>query len=164
MKIRAARATLSVTWVIGSVPLLIIVALQTFNGVYGKEWDKGWLWIMGLLFPVLGSIIGSWSVGKNEEDNFEVASSSIFWMTMIMSLVYFAILWGGIISAFIIDKNVIDYQNKLAEYQEHIDFVMRATSWPLGAFQALISIALAKFFIENIHPPRPKANYREERT
>ncbi len=68
MKIKTARSTLSITWIIGSVPVILIVALQTFNQVYGglESWDKGWLWIMPLLFSVLGTIIGSWTVGHNE--------------------------------------------------------------------------------------------------
>lgn len=107
MKIKTARSMLSITWVIGSVPLFIVIPLQSFNQVYGDEqnWDKGWLWIMPLLFPILGTIIGSWSVGENEVDDFEVASTSVFWMTMILSVVYFAILgrnghWRCYIQAF----------------------------------------------------------------
>ncbi len=71
MRVKEARSRLSVLWVAGSLPLIVIVALQSFNQVYGgaDSWDKGWLWIMPLLFPMLGTIIGSWSVGRNEIDN-----------------------------------------------------------------------------------------------
>ncbi|MDQ6701912.1 MAG: hypothetical protein M3Z96_01795 [Pseudomonadota bacterium] len=144
MKIKTARSMLSMTWIIGSVPLIIVVALQAFNQVYGREnWDKGWLWIMPLLFPILGTIIGSWSVGENEVDDFEVASTSVFWMTMLFSVVYFAILYGGMIIGAVTYKH--------SEW----DYIMRASSWFLETLQVLIAIALAKFFIENIRPPRP---------
>jgi hypothetical protein len=146
MKIKTARSMLSITWVIGSVPLFIVIPLQTFNQVYGGEqnWDKGWLWIMPLLFPILGTIIGSWSVGENEVDDFEVASTSVFWMTMILSVVYFAILYGGMVIGAVTYKH------------SNWDYIIRASSWFLETLQVLIAIALANFFIENIRPPRPR--------
>jgi uncharacterized membrane protein len=142
MKVKTARSTLSITWVIGSVPLIVVVALQSLNQVYGDQqsWDKGWLWIMPLLFPVLGTIIGSWSVGHNKVDNLEIASIAAFWLTMLLSLVYFIVLYGGLI----IGAVVYNHSNW--------DFIMRSTGWFLGTFQLLITIALTKFFIENIHP------------
>jgi len=137
---------LSLTWVIGSCVLFVIVAMQTFMEVYGdpsQNWDKGFLWIMPLLFPLLGTIIGSWSVGENEVDAFPVASMAVFWMTMFISIVYLAILFGGIVIGSIIYNH------------SRWDYIMRSTGWFLGVFQAPVSIALAKFFIENVRPPRP---------
>jgi hypothetical protein len=80
MKVKAARSLLSVVWVVCSVPLIVVITLQSLNKVYGNadNWDKGWLWMMPLLFPVLGTIIGSWSVGRNESDNLEISSSAAF--------------------------------------------------------------------------------------
>jgi hypothetical protein len=36
------------------------------------------------------------------------------------------------------------------------DFIIRSTSWFLAIFQGLISIAITKFFIENIRPDPPR--------
>jgi hypothetical protein len=146
MKVKAARSLLSVVWVVCSVPLIVIITLQSLNKVYGNadNWDKGWLWMMPLLFPVLGTIIGSWSVGRNESDNLEISSSAAFWLTMLLSCVYFIIFYGGLVIGSLVYKHG-DW-----------DFIMRSTGWFLGMFQALISVALTKFFIENIHPaPAP---------
>lgn len=146
MKVKAARSLLSVVWVVGSVPIIVIIALQSLNQVYGdaENWDKGWLWMMPLIFPVLGTIIGSWSVGRNESDSLEISSSAAFWLTMLLSCVYFIIFYGGLIIGSLIYKH------------SNWDFIMRSTGWFLGMFQALISVALTKFFIENIHPaPTP---------
>jgi hypothetical protein len=142
MKVKTARAMLSVTWITGSVPLIIVIALQSINNGDEKNWDKEWLWIMPLLFPVLGTIVGSWSVGHNEVDNVEISSTSAFWLTMLLSIVYFIIFYGGII---------IGSVTTTARHSNW-DFIIRSTGWFLGTFQALISIALTKFFIENIHP------------
>jgi uncharacterized membrane protein len=154
MKVKTARTILSITWVVGSVPLILFVALQGLNQVYGdsESWDKGWLWIMPLLFPILGTIIGSWSVGHNEVDSLQISSNSAFWLTMLLSLVYFAILYAGMV----IGAIVFEHSNW--------NFVMRSTGWFLGTFQALISIALTKFFIENIHPaPQARISRRERK-
>jgi hypothetical protein len=98
VKVRTARSVLSIMWVIGSVPLILTVSLQGFNGVYGLDnWDKGFLWIMPLLFPILGIIIASWTAGHSQYDDLDMSSNYVFWLTMILSLVYFMILYAGII-------------------------------------------------------------------
>ena len=145
MKIKTARSSLSILWVVGSLPLIVIVALQSLNQVYGgaETWDKGWLWIIPLLFPVLGTIIGSWTVGRNENDDMPISSGSAFWLTMLLSGVYFVIFYGGLIIGSLV------YQHT------NWDFIIRSTEWFLSVFQALISIAITKFFIENIRPAPP---------
>jgi hypothetical protein len=142
VKVKTARSSLSILWVVGSLPLIVIVTLQSLNQVYGdaQNWDKGWLWIMPLLFPVLGTIIGSWSAGPNESDELNVSSGSAFWLTVLLSSVYFVILYGGLIIGSLVYKHT------------NWDFIMRSTGWFLSVFQALISIAITKFFIENIRP------------
>jgi cellobiose-specific phosphotransferase system component IIC len=145
MKIKTARSVLSITWIVGGSISLLIVVLQTFLEVYGdasQNWDKGLQWIMPLLFPVLGTIIGSWSVGENEVDEFPVSSTPVFWLTMFLSIVYLAILLSGIVIGAVV------------YHHTHWDNIMRSTGWILSVFQAFISVALAKFFIENIRPPR----------
>jgi hypothetical protein len=128
-------------WVVGSVPLMVIVAFQSFNQVYGLEnWDKGWLWIMPLLFPILGIIFASWSVGHSQYDDLEMSSNYVFWLTMMLSFVYFVIFYGALIIESVVYRN------------SNWDFIMRSTEWFLTVFQALISVAITKFFIENIHP------------
>ena len=98
---------------------------------------------MPLLFPILGTIIGSWSAGRNESDDLEIASSSVFWLTMLLSCVYFVIFYGGLITGSLVYRH------------ENWDFIIRSTGWFLSVFQALISIAITKFFIENIRPAPP---------
>jgi hypothetical protein len=142
MTIKTARALLSATWVAGSVPLLIIVALQTFNQVYGagENWDKGALWIIPLILPVLGMVVGALSVGHNESDELKLSSVSSFWVTMILVVVYFIILYGSMI----IGVSGASYRHN------NWNFIISASSWILGNLQWVISIALTKFFIENI--------------
>jgi hypothetical protein len=146
MKVKMARTILSVTWVAGSAPLIVVVALQGLGQVYGEpgqrleHWDDGWLWMMPLLFPILGTIVGSWTVGQNKVDDFKVSSSSVFWLTILLSIVYLGILYAGIVIG------VIVYEHN------QWPFIMRSTGWFLVSFQWFITTALTKFFIENIRP------------
>jgi hypothetical protein len=142
MRIKTARTMLSVTWIGGSAPLIVVVALQSLGKVYGGSdaWDAGWLWIMPSLFPIMGTIVGSWTVGQNKADDLQVSSSSIFWMTMLLSSVYLGILYGAIVIG------VIVYEHN------QWPFIIRSTTWFLVSFQWLITTALTKFFIENIRP------------
>jgi uncharacterized membrane protein len=144
MRVKTARSILSSTWLVLGLPLIVIVGLQGLNQVYGdpQDWDKGLMWVMPLLFPVLGTIVGSWSVGRNEVDDLHISSHSAFWLTLLLSLAYFAIFYYAII------VGAVKYKH------ENWTFIMRYTAWFLGSFQFLISIALTKFFIENIRPDR----------
>lgn len=146
MKVRVARRALSYTWVAGSLPPLLLVALLTFNEVY-QEPDQGLLWLSPLLFPILGTIIGSssWSIGYNETDDFDIESTSVFWLTLLLSIVYLVILYVGMA------LGVFAFRNS------NWNYIMRATGWLLGSFQWLISSALTNFFIENIRP-RPNSD------
>lgn len=148
MKIKKARAALSWAWVAGALPLLIIVTLQTFNHEYGtgKDWDKGALWIFPLVLPVLGTIVGAVSVGHNESDELDLSSTNTFWLTIILIVAYFVILYSSMIVGL---RRATDKGNEW-------DFIISASSWILGVFQWVISIALTKFFIEHIRPSAVK--------
>lgn len=95
---------------------------------------------MPLLFPILGIIFASWSAGHSQYDDLEMSSDYVFLLTMLLSFVYFAILYAGLIVGSLVYRH------------SNWDFIMRSTEWFLAVFQALISIAITKFFIENIHP------------
>ena len=82
-------------------------------------------------------------MGRNETDDVEIPSSSMFWLTMLLSSVYFVIFYGGLITGSLVYKHT------------QWDLIMRSTGWFLSVFQALISVAITKFFIENIRPAPP---------
>jgi hypothetical protein len=144
LRIRTARILLSITWVFGIVPLFLGVALEAFLQVFGKGIgsDKGLVWFVNLVFPILGTIVGSWTVGKNMEGDHEVASPAVFWMSMTLLIVYLAILW----MAFLVATFV--YGNSSEEW----DYIIQSSGWFLGLLQGTIGAVLAKFFIENIQP------------
>jgi hypothetical protein len=148
MRVKTARAILSATWVGGSVPLLILVAIQTLDGVYGKDSDKGALWIIPLLLPVLGMICGALSVGHVQSDDSPLSSVSFFWITMTLIVAYFIILYSSMIIGW------GDFPD------EHVpwDSIISKSTWILSSLQWVISITLTKFFIENIRlgPKRKK--------
>ena len=92
MKVGTARAILSATWILASIPLILILTLQTLLGVFETDWDKPWGWLVQLLFPILGIIVGVWTVSESEVDTVRIASTVVFWGTMLFSLCYLAMI------------------------------------------------------------------------
>jgi len=139
MRVRTARTLLSATWVIASIPLILIVTLQSLLEVFGTDWDKPWAWLVQLLFPILGIVVGVWSVSDSESETVQIASTVVFWGTMLLSLCYIAMIYLTIgVGAFY-------YQHK------NWDFIMKSTSLFFGPFQAIVTTAMAKFFLETVH-------------
>jgi hypothetical protein len=139
MSVSKARAILSIVWFSLSIPLVLIVTLQTFMKVYGPDWDKPWTWLLALIFPILGIIVGVWSVSEHETDQLKVSSGHVFWATLAASVVYLSMIYAALfIGSF---------------YYEHRewDFIFKSSSWFFIPFQALVTTALAKFFLENVH-------------
>jgi hypothetical protein len=142
MTVRTARTALSAAWFVGSVPLFLLVALQTVRHVYGtgENWDKGALWIMPLLLPVLGTIVGALYVGHNESDDLRLSSTNSFWLTFVLIVVYFVILYGSMITGI----------NAASPERNDWTSIISSSTWILGNLQWMISFALTKFFIEHI--------------
>jgi hypothetical protein len=142
MKIKTARIILSLTWLIGGLPLLAIVPFQSISDAYGEtstSWDKGYLWLMPLLFPPLSMIVGSWLVGKNNIDEEPISSVWLLVLTLLLSATFLFIIWGAIfVGAF-----KYNHQNW--------DQIFRSTTLYLSVgLQPIVTVALTKFFIENI--------------
>jgi hypothetical protein len=150
MTVKTARNALSLAWGAGSFPLLILVSIQTMTHRYGAglEWDKGMLWIFPLVLPVLGMIGGAISVGENASDNLPLSSVNSFWFTLVLIIVYFIILYSSMLIGFHIVGDMTDAKEASDEWT----FIISSSSWILGTLQWVITIALTKFFIENIRP------------
>jgi magnesium-transporting ATPase (P-type) len=141
MTIQKARIVLSATWIGGTVPLLLLVALETFLQAFGKGigWDKITVWYLNLVLPILGTIVGSWQVEKEDGGNEKVSSSAVFWMTFTLMVLYLAILWMAFVVA------TFKYENNSDDW----DYIIQSSGWLLAVLQVTISAVLAKFFIES---------------
>jgi len=155
MTINRARNVLAIAWGAGSLPLLILVSIQTYNDMYGvgEDSDKGLLWIFPLVLPVFGMIVGAMSVSQTQVDNLTLSSVNFFWLTLLLIVVYFVILY----SAMLIGLHNLSPSSTSRDWTN----IISKSSWILGTLQWVITIALTKFFIENIRPESaPKRSSR----
>src|SRR5216684_7986672 len=58
--LKKARFVLMLIWVVGSIPAVSLVMLQTFSQGYGTGdgTDKGLLWILPAVLPQIASVFG----------------------------------------------------------------------------------------------------------
>ena len=140
MKLGTARHLLAIVWVGGSVPVLMFVGIQSFYQSYGsgEQADKGWLWVMPILFPQLSTVLASsYLLRKSKNAESTTFSHSSFWTTFALSLSYLFILYTAIY------VGVVVYRNN------NWDFVLRIGSWILCTLQFVFFFAYSAFFNEN---------------
>jgi hypothetical protein len=140
MTIGRARAILSITWVALSIPLVGIVFLQTLNRKY-EEWDTGFGWVVPLVFPVLSFIIATWTVAQSRKDKMVMRNFYIFGASMLLSVAYilalYTVLWM--------------MPSEIGAFHVYVKDVLRPSSWYLGTMQAIVVVAVGKFFLEEIY-------------
>jgi hypothetical protein len=140
MTVGGARAILSTTWVVLSIPLIGIVFLQTINKKY-EEWDTGFGWLVPLIFPVLSFIIATWTVAQSRKDKMVMKNFYIFGASMLMSVAYLAALYAVLMMM----------PSEIGAFHTYVKEVLRPSSWYLGTFQATVVVAVGKFFLEEIY-------------
>jgi hypothetical protein len=137
MKVARARSLLSGCWLMGIGPLLLLMVARSVTGYYTGEIIELWSWLVQLLFPVLGILTASWSVGGAHADDVDVKSPSVFLFTLGCSFFYLIAIYMVVF---------------LEPYsKENWVTVFRNSGIYLGFLQGVVATALGKFFIENIH-------------
>jgi hypothetical protein len=137
MKVARARGALSGCWLLGIAPLLLLMVARSVTGFYKGEIIELWSWLVQLLFPVLGIITASWSVGGTHADDVDVKSPSVFWFTLGCSVFYLIAIYMVVFLEPGSEENWVT--------------VFRNSGIYLGFIQGIVVTALGKFFIENIH-------------
>ena len=150
MTVGRGRSILSLIWVIMSLPLMAIVFFQTITGRYGA-WEIGFAWLIPLLLPVLSFIVATWTVAESRKDKILLQNAYVFYASVAFSVFYLALLYVV----------VARLPRDLVEINDYVANVMRPSSWYLGTLQALVVVAVGKFFLEEIAvnggPGQPKS-------
>jgi hypothetical protein len=135
MTIGKARAILSGVWIFGSAPLILIITIQTIMGVY-DDWDTPWSWLTPFIFPLLSLIVTVWTVSRPPALDHEVKEAYVLWAAVFMSLFFLLIMYA------------IPILGRMSPTP--MGKIMKASVWYLSPLQALVTVLLGKFFIENI--------------
>jgi hypothetical protein len=96
-----------------------------------------WGWLSPLVFPILSVIIAVWSLSDSPAERLPVRSSSLFWGTVLLSVIYLLMVWCVILLE---PFSSLGWEN-----------IMKSSAWYLGLIQAVVAGAIAKFFIEQVH-------------
>lgn len=139
MTVGRARSILSIVWVVLSLPLLAIVFFQTINHKYG-DWETGFAWLIPLLFPILSFIIATWTVAESRKDKVSLQNAYVFYGSVFLSVCYLMSLY---VVVGLVPRNV-------DQIEEYVKGVIHPSSWYLGTFQAIVVVAVGKFFLEEI--------------
>lgn len=91
--IRIARVSLTKTWLIGSGLLLLLMLQQTLTLPHADNVRDLWAWIIPLLAPTLGLIVGVWAYEHhNNKSSSKVADAFLFKMTKLLSVCYMLLI------------------------------------------------------------------------
>jgi len=130
---------LSGVWIFLATPLIAIVFFQTINRKY-DEWDTGFGWLTPLVFPVLSFIIATWTVAESREDRMVLKNTYVFVASVVLSVFYLSLLYAILLSMPV----------EIKDFRDYVVSVMRPSLWYLGTIQAIVVVAVGKFFLEDI--------------
>jgi hypothetical protein len=143
MTVGRAKAIISYLWIIFGSLIFGVVVYQTMIGKFRfspGDWDAGLSWVTPLIFPVLGFIIPTWTVGPTKKDLVVLKHVHVFFAAVFFSVLYFfgliGVLWR--------------LPREISEIEAYVNDVMRTSSWFLGTVQALVIVVVGKFFLEEI--------------
>jgi hypothetical protein len=145
MSLGRARAILAAVWMVMSIPLIVIIFLQTLNDNY-EQWDTGFGWLIPLVFPVLSFMFATYTISETATDRVVLRSLHGFVLSTVASIFYLTLLYVVVLS-------MPREEEKLRFYIEHN---MKPSSWYLGTVQGLVIALVGKFFLDHVPSQRKK--------
>lgn len=135
LNIGQSRNRLAGIWVLGGLPLLVIVIVQIVLGRYPDGFQTPIGWLSTLLFPSWSIIFAVLTVGKTKASIRPVHHKSLFYISALISVVY-------IISLYLIMFLGVYSPGGLSSALQNSAFYM-------GVFQSFVIGVVGKFFLES---------------
>ena len=145
MSLGRARAILAAVWMVMSIPLIVIIFLQTLNDNY-EQWDTGFGWLIPLVFPVLSFMFATYTIAETATDRVVLRNLHGFILSTVASIFYLTLLYVVVLS-------MPREEEKLRFYVEHN---MKPSSWYLGTIQGLVIALVGKFFLDHVPSQRKR--------
>ncbi len=136
--LKKARFVLMLIWVVGSIPAVSLVMLQTFSQGYGTGdgTDKGLLWILPAVLPQIASVFGLSIIERPSRAASAIVSGTVFWALVVISLFYLAVIYAAIFFGIIIYRN------------DNWDQIFRLSGWVFIVLQFVFFSTYAALFTE----------------
>ena len=135
MTIGGSRRLLLVIWLVGTLPLFVLVFALSMSERFGSELDTPWNWFGPMVLPVLGLLFMSVTIDDQERHARPLKHKTVLFATCLISIVFLLLLYGVILMQPLLDMP--------------ISKAMRFSGLYLGAMQGLVTGLLGKFFVEN---------------
>jgi hypothetical protein len=135
LTIGKARARLAGIWIFSLLPLIVLIIVQIVIGRYGSDWQTPWSWMSTLIFPIWGIILAVITVRAPKVHGEPIHSRFTYHIAIGLSVTYIAVLY------------VIALLGPMSPLG--IKTVMANSGLYMGFFQAMVTAALGKFFLES---------------
>ncbi|HKA73649.1 MAG TPA: hypothetical protein VKE26_17695 [Xanthobacteraceae bacterium] len=135
MTIRTAKLTISLVWMAGAIPLLLILIVRQLAGFYETDPKVAWTWAAQYLFPTLTLIGGAWSVASSAAEDTPMSSTVVVWGAILLSVFYIAVLY------LILGAQAVSIQPAQTIFEQ--------SGLYLSLLNALVVGWLGKFFVES---------------
>lgn len=88
-----SQKRLLVLWVLGSMPAMLIMLVQSLNDYYGSHDQEAWGWLLGEVMPILGVTVASYVAQQQQARRTpKTIDSAIFKLAVTFSGLYLAVV------------------------------------------------------------------------
>src|SRR5271165_847450 len=131
------RFRLTTVWLLGSLPILVIVVVQSlFGRAYGNHANDAWGWLLPTLMPTLGMIVGTHAyTARDPLASQAQVRRDFFAVALFLSIVYLFFVYLTILVQPFVTKSA---ENRIA--------LMQTSNLYLGPLQGLVATALGVLF------------------
>jgi hypothetical protein len=166
MSFERCKKILAAIWLVGFIIPFLILSAQTLQGTFwgGKE-SEAWALFTPMVLPTIGLIVGVLVADAlNPASPEKKISGTIFWVTVVLSLLYLGLVNAIFIAMPSLAANaadvtaVSDAGKDAAKTSVLLDSFKRS-GLMLGAIQGLVTATLGVFFVnKNEKPPADPQN------
>jgi hypothetical protein len=127
---------LLLVWLLGSLPPLCILLIQTLNNYYEGADAEAWGWLLPVIMPTLSLVLGTYTaITRGTRLSKRTAERFFFRVTLIISVFYLLIITTTLLSLQFFSPAPID--------------TLRKTNYLLGPLQGLVAGCLGAFFVSS---------------
>jgi hypothetical protein len=128
------QRNLLLLWIAGSLPVVIVMFIQTLNDYYGDANQEAWGWLLSALMPTLSLVVGSYvAVQRGSQSDTKTVDSLVFWLATLFSILFLCVVNGAVFYL------PFGKTSPIA--------TMHRTNLLLGALQGVVGTCLGVFFV-----------------
>jgi hypothetical protein len=133
---RSCQRRLAALWLAGGLPILLLLSVQTLNGVFGSQTARPWSWFSTAVLPTLTVVLGTVAQQLHTSTKPRHADPFYYRLAFALSLSYLLLLLTTLVYV-----GVADVTARLTPLQ-----VLDRSAVFLTPAHALVGLGLGAFF------------------